>query len=1024
MKFLTRFSLKNTIAISILTILVLVGGLFSSQSIKVETFPDVTFPGLMVQTVYPNASTEEIEESVTDPLEEALMNLEDYDAISSTSSENISFINVTFSFDQDVDEMKTEVESLINQVALPDDAEVSVETFSPNDTPVYQVAVSAEDFSSLQEDLLDRIVPDLEATEGVASVNVTGVEEQNIVIVVDEEEAAKYGLNLSTIQEAIEAKEYKIPVGTWDHNGNSIPLQMKGNLADVEAIESIEIPLQSQVQMMPNAPQSQQLGPAVVKLSDIANVEVETSRTEISRFNGEDSVLIGVQKAPDANTVDVVTKAKELLDEKTEGKDYEFYTVFDQGQEVEKSISALLKEGGYGALFTVIVILLFLRNVRATIIAIISLPVSILGTISLLDYFNYTLNIMTLGGMAVAVGRIVDDSIVVIENIYRWKQQHPNMSHKKLVFEATKEVMGPITSSTIATLIVFLPLALVGGILGEFFRPFSLAVVFSITISLLVSVMLIPVLGNTFFKKVKHVEKTNKGYGFYKNFLKRSMKKKGIVFTLAIALLVGSVGVVPFLGVTFLPTGESKVFQAELTLPNDVTLVQTNELATEIEEHLTSQEDVAFSQVTIGIPSMNQMPGTLAKTDENIARFTIELEEGVSFNDSMKTFEEEILAIAQKQYADATIKVEEIQQEGPPGGNTIELQLYSDDLEQLRTASKQVEELLAEDTRLKNVLNNMEETDEKFVFTLNEEGERLQVSPFQIVSVVNDRITEVDGGTLTLTDGEWDVTIKYNETLDSKEELEELPISTIEGVKELKEVVTIETEETPLSIKHQDGKTAATVSATIIGNDTTKVTSEVMKEIDSLTLPRDVEYESTGGMEMITDGFQDLGLAMLAAIFLVFIVLSVTFGGFVSPMVILSSLIFVPIGSLTALLITGQPLSMSGMIGMLMLIGIVVTNAVVLLDRVESNRKQGLPLEDAIVEASVTRLRPILMTAMATIFALIPLAMSNESTGLISKGLAITVIGGLTTSTLLTLIFIPVLYHAVGKKRKLDTEEL
>jgi len=1023
MKHLTRFSLKNTVAIAILTILVLVGGLFSSQSIKVETYPDVTFPALMIQTVYPNASTEEIEEKVTKPLEEAFLNLDDYDSITSTSSENISFITIMFPFEQDIDEAKTKVESLVNQVTLPEDVDVSIDTFSPNEAPIYQFAVSSSELSKLQQDFQTNIIPEIEKIEGVSNVNITGIEEKQIKIIVNEEEATKYGLTLTSIKEVISQKDFKIPVGTLNNNGNTIPLEMKGDITDVEDIESIELPIKKRLisESQPlSANQQPQSIQSSIKLEEIAEVKIETIRPKISRFNGEESLLIDVQKSPDANTVDVVSKVKETIHEKTENKNYQFYTILDQGYEVEKSITSLLKEGGYGALFTIIVILLFLRNVRATIIAIISLPVSILGTIWLLDYFDYTLNIMTLGGMAVAVGRIVDDSIVVIENIYRWKKHHPEMSHKKLIYHATKEVMGPITSSTIATLIVFLPLAFVGGILGVFFRPFSLAVVFSITISLIVSVMLIPVLGNVFFKKVKHTEKTGKIHNSYKKFLLHSLNKKGWVFSMAFILLIGSFAIIPNLGVTFLPTSESKIFQAELTLPENVTLENTDELTKEIEDYLMSQDDIAFSQASIGIANMRQMPGTMANTKEHIARFTIEVKENVSLSDAMKTFEKEILSIALKQYEDATIKVEEVQQEGPPTGNTVEIQLYSNNLDQLRKAAKQIEDVLKEDNRLKNISNNMEQTEEKLVFTLSEEGERLQINPFQIVQLVNERIGSVNGGTLTLTNGEWDILLEYDEKLHSKEDIEKLVVPTIEGPKELKEVVNIKSEEAPISIKHQDGKTAATVSADIIGNNTLEVTNDVLEKVESLSLPSDVEFESTG-LEMLTDGFKDLGLAMLSAVFLVFLILSVAFGGIITPIVILSSLIFVPIGSLTGLLITGQPLSMSAMIGMLMLIGIVVTNAVVLLDRVENNRKDGLSLKEAIVEASVTRLRPILMTAFATIFALIPLALSNSASGLISKGLAITVIGGLTTSTLLTLIFIPVLYHAIGKKKKIES---
>ncbi|MFC0524366.1 efflux RND transporter permease subunit [Pontibacillus salicampi] len=1053
MSWITKFSLKNTIAIIILTVLVVASGIIATNQIKVETFPDVTFPVMTVQTVYPNASTEDVEENVTNPIEEALLNLEDYESVSSTTRENVSIISITYPFGQDIDEAESEVNNAINQLTLPDSAEAEVSALSINSTPIYQAALSSEDLPDLQRDIEDNIVPSLESIEGVSNVQVTGKANTNILVEVDEEKASSYGLSLSEIKDAIQQSEYKLPAGTLNQDGTTIPVEIKGNTEDLSAIKNIEIPINTNAQQpssqgraageqaanpgaasSPNASgatptQSAGQQPSEanqvsqqepVLLSDIAEVAKDTSRSEISRFNGEDSILLEVIKSQEANTAAVAEEVKELLNTAAEESAYELYTVVDQGEEVNKSISALLKEGGFGALFTVLVILLFLRNVRATLIAIISLPISILGSIALLEQFGYTLNIMTLGGMAVAVGRIVDDSIVVIENIYRWKQAYPEMKQRELVFRATKEVIGPVASSTIATLIVFLPLAFVGGILGEFFRPFSLSVVFSITISLIVAIMLIPVLGKFFFTNVHHKPTKSKGAIRYENFLRGALKKKWIVFTMSFLLLFGSFSLIPALGVSFLPTEGSETFEVEVTLPDNAELTETDNLAQQVEDDLSEKDNISYHQVSIGFSSQQQMPGTTATTTENIARFFIELQEDADINEEMPKIEKEIQSIAEDQFKEVTVKATEIQQDGPPSGNSIDVNLYSNDQDSLNEASSQIEKLLTQDDRLKNITNDMEDTKTKYQIVLNEEGKDLQVSPYQLMAPIQERLNSMDGGTIKLDDEEWEMELTYQELYNSKEDIEEYEVQTIEGKKELSEIAEIKEIDVPASIKHQDGDTASTVSAVIKGEDTAQVSKDIEEKVNALSLAEGVEVDFTGGLEMINEGFQDLGLAMGAAVGLVFLVLSVTFGGIITPIVILSSLIFVPIGSLAGLLISGQTLSMSSMIGMLMLIGIVVTNAVVLLDRVEANRKQGIGLTESILEASTTRLRPILMTALATIFALIPLALSNSASGLISKGLAITVIGGLTTSTLLTLIFVPVFYHAIGKHRKLD----
>ena len=570
MKFLTRFSLKNSIGVLLLTILVLAAGIISTNQIKVETYPDVTFPALIIKGVYPGASTEAVEQEVTTPIENSLENSTKYDDLTSTSSENASMISLVYPFGTDIEETKRELEDIVSKADLPEEAEVEVISMSAGASPVYEAALSSEDADELQKKLEDVIVPELEGLEGVNNVSLSGTKETTLSIKVDEEKASEYGLTLNDIKDKLKEKEYSLPLGSVEEEETTIPVKLQGSIDSLNKLKNTKFNMQSNQSSQgsqQNPPQSVAQKPQKnqeIVLEDFAEVTEAKEKNEISRFNGQESFLIQVTKRQDENTKDVVDRVKEVLGE-YETDDVALFTILDQGEEVEKSISSLLKEGGFGALFTVIVILLFLRNIRATIIAIISLPISILGTIGLLDQFGYTLNIMTLGGLAVAVGRIVDDSIVVIENIYRWRQENKEeLSNKALTYYATKEVLGAIASSTIATLVVFLPLAFVGGILGEFFRPFSLAVVFSISISLLVALMLIPVLGSAFFKKVKHHEKESRLSQLYERFIRGALKKKALVIVTSVVLLAGSLAMIPALGVSFLPAGESDSFELDV----------------------------------------------------------------------------------------------------------------------------------------------------------------------------------------------------------------------------------------------------------------------------------------------------------------------------------------------------------------------------------------------------------------------------------------------------------------------------
>ena len=1021
MKFLTRFSLKNTIGVLLLTMLVLAAGIISTNQIKVETYPDVTFPALIIQGVYPGASAEAVEQEVTTPVEDLLENSTKYDDLTSTSSENASTISLMYPFGTDIEETKRELEDIVSKADLPEEAEVKVISMSAGATPVYEAALSSEDADALQKKLEDVIVPELEGLAGVNSVSLSGTKETTLSIKVDEEKASEYGLTLNDIKDRLTQSEYSLPLGSVDDEDTTIPVKLQGSIDSLKKLKNTKFVIESS-QSPQGAQQNSPQESKQVVLEDFADVMEASEKNEISRFNGQESFLIQVTKSQDENTKDVVDKVKEVLGE-YETDDVQLFTILDQGEEVEKSISSLLKEGGFGALFTVIVILLFLRNIRATIIAIISLPISILGTIALLDQFGYTLNIMTLGGLAVAVGRIVDDSIVVIENIYRWRQENKEeLSNKALTYYATKEVLGAIASSTIATLVVFLPLAFVGGILGEFFRPFSLAVVFSISISLLVALMLIPVLGSAFFKKVKHHDKESRLSHLYERFIRGALKKKALVIVTSILLLAGSLAMIPALGVSFLPAGESDSFELNVSLPPTTQLEDTNEVASQIEDYLDEKEEIDYSQVSIGMSS-SPIPGEGGgQSKDNETTVFIKLSDSDDLQTTLEAYEKDVQSIVEEAYEEGTVKATEVQQEGPPSGNAIDVSLYGDDQEKLSEAATQVEELLLQDRELTNVSNNLEEVQPKWTMTLTDEGEDANVNPFQIMQLVNSRLQPLDGGTIEIDDQKWKMSLSYNEEVTSKRELEELQVPTADGVQPLSDLASIEETTAPVTLYHDDGRTSASISADIKSDDTAQISQAVEEDLSVLSLPEGVEMEVGGGQEMITDGFADLGLAMIAAILLVFFVLSLTFRGIITPIVILSSLIFVPIGSLAGLLIAGQTLSMSAMIGMLMLIGIVVTNAVVLLDRVETNRMNGLEMTEALVEAAKVRLRPIIMTALATIFALIPLALSNSASGLISKGLAITVIGGLTTSTLLTLVFVPVFYAMIGKYRRMKKE--
>jgi multidrug efflux pump subunit AcrB len=1040
---LTKLSLKNGVAVIILCVLVLGYGLFSATQIKQQTFPDLEFPAVFVQAVQPGASSEEIESDITKPVEDALKSIKGYDSLTSTSSENAASIFIQFPFGADMDKRYSEVESAIAKAELPDKANVSVQRLSANSQPIYQAAVFSNKLDSqvLASKLEDEIVPKLKKLEGVHSVELKGTSSDKLNIVVDKEKAAQRGITLSAIQSALQSLEYALPLGSVAQDETMIPITLSGNVGSLQQIEELRLgasasqeagqsgasgrsaaSMQFDASGQPAVGATGSAGAGVTLLKDIAEIKTVSEQDEITRYNGEPSYILEVIKSQEANTADVSDEVKAILASYEEQGEISLHVVQDQGEEIKESVAGLIREGLFGVLFCVIIIFLFLRNVRATLISIVSLPISIFATIALLDQMGYTLNIMTLGGIAVSIGRIVDDSIVVIENIYRWRQEKGSeVKGKELAYKATKEVIGAVASSTIATVVVFAPLAFVSGIIGQFFRPFSIAVVVSIITSLLVSMMLIPVLGSKFFKNVKPHKQGGKLTDGFEKIIRGALKRKRTVIVAAVLLLVGSLSLIPMLGFTFLPASSTPAASIEITLPSKSSIDQTNQVGGKVERYLKSLPDVNNYEITIGGSGDNPMFSTGGK---NKATATIQFSDGTNLDQTLDKLNAELPTIVTSEVAGTKVNVKESQQQGPPSGDNIDVSVYAEDADKLAQAAKQVEDLMKQNSELKNVSNNMNDVTPKWVLTLNQQGIDTNVSPYLIMQLVGEQLRPVDAGTYTIDNVNQDITLSYLQPIASREELENIQVPTSVGMKKLGDIADLSERNAWVKINHEDGKMYAQVSGTVKNADSVSlVTKQVEADINSLSLPSGVEVSIGGGQQMLTEGFTSIGIAMAAAIGLVFLVMSMTFGGLRTPLIILSSLIFIPIGSLGALLIAGEALSMSGMIGMLMLVGIVVTNAVVLLDRVEKNRKSGQSVTEAIVEASKTRLRPILMTAFATMLALLPLALSGSSTSLISGGLAITVIGGLFSSTLLTLIVVPVIYELAWKKREAKVEE-
>ncbi|PKH10257.1 efflux RND transporter permease subunit [Planomicrobium sp. MB-3u-38] len=1057
MKKIIDFSLNNKFAIWILTIMVVVAGLYAGLTMKQESIPSITLPAVTVVTVYPGAAPDEVMDEITVPFEQRIQNMNGVELTTSTSMANASTIQVQYDFEVDMDEATRELEDALSEISLPDAAnEPQISRLSIDAFPILALSIS-DSGSSLEEltaSVEDNVLPMLEGVEGLSDAQVSGQRMQKVSMTFDETALAQYGLTQETIQQLIQGSNLTFPLGLTEFGGEVKNLVIDGNITTVEDLRNLQIPaIPQQAQtpgagapgetpavpgQTPNAPPSEvpaapqtpaAAGIPTVALSELADIEVISEAESISRTNGEESIGISVVKAPDANTVEVVNAVKDIIADVEEEYGLTVATTFDQGEPIEQSVETMLSKAFFGILFAVVIILLFLRSFKTTLISIISIPLSLLMAIFLLNQMDITLNIMTLGALTVAIGRVIDDSIVVIENIYR-RMALPGekLRGKELVREATREMFLPIFSSTVVTIAVFLPLALVSGQIGELFLPFALAMVFALSASLLVAVTIVPMMAHLMYSKQlntldgnktsKKEHKPGKMAAGYKRVLEWSLNHKIITFGGATVLLAASMFLLPVIGVTFLPEQEQKMVMATYSPEPGQTREDVETIALEAENAISGREGVTSYQYSLG--GGNPM-AAMGGGGDNSALFYIE------YDSDFENFSDESTKLIDDLNASTEAGEWASMDFAAMGASGFELFVYGDSIEDIQTAIDQIQPIMEQHEGLENTESSLTEAYDQFTLVADQQAlSENGLTAAQIGMALSDVGEAPVLTTVQYEDEEINVYVESEETeYGDIDDVTGIEIPTALGTTvTVGDVMEVEEGKSPDTINRRDGQMFASLSAEVLGNNAAEITTEIDAEVEELDLPAGVSIDHGGVTEQINESFSQLGLAMLAAIAIVYFVLVVTFGGALAPFAILFSLPFTVIGVLVALWITGEALSVNALIGVLMLIGIVVTNAIVLIDRVIHMEQAGLTTREALLEGGVTRLRPILMTALATIGALIPLAIGAEGDGggLISQALGITVIGGLISSTLLTLVIVPIVYEVTAKFRRKEVK--
>ena len=1031
MTFLTGLALQRRSVTLLVIVMLLAGGVFIYRSLERELFPELEFPNITIFAVYPNANPETIEREVTEPIEEAVDGIDGLKEIESTSSENASVVLLTFEFGEDMDEAERTVLSNINAVDLPSDVGSPIVSRINNNTfPVMQLSVVGDrDIPSLQRVVDDLILPEMESVDGVSEVYVNGRVDERVWVTVDTGKLQDLGLSMSQVGAALRDNHASFPGGDLDQDGASFPIRATHEFGSLDDIRDLTVgfePLPSGLGFPPMGDGSNR-GQRRILIRDIAEVEVGTTEAQrISRANGKPGLNLVVIKDPDANTVDVTSAILARLDGLDNlPPDIEILTLQNDGPEVEKQLSSLLREGMLGFVFAISAVFVFLINLRPglfrgaaitlrpTAIIGVSIPLSILTGILVMGAAGLSLNFMSLSGLAIAVGRVVDDSIVVLENMYRHMQRGEDRTQAAL--DGTREVGAAIISSTLTTVVVFVPLAFIQGLVGEFFTPFAMSVSFALLASTLVALTAVPVLGAVLLREGDFPEDSgptadDRGtilQRIYTPILRFSLRFKAVTLLAAISIVGVSLLLLLVIPITFFPAGAPLALTIDVELPTGSAIGRTFPEVLKVEqvlEEYRQQGQVEVYQSSIGGLSDQFGSQSLGGAFHQAGIF-VKLPEDAPLDIADR------IRGAMPVKEDVTISVTELT-DGPPS-EALEITVTGNKFSDITDATRSIMETMEQLDGIINLSSSLSDARDEVAINIDPwAAAEYGLTSAEVGRQINRFIVGSQVGEIDLNESTLDLVLRgRTEDAETLNQLKDLVIEGPRGMVKLGSISEIGIEPGPVSISRYNLERSAIITGEITAVNTQAVGAQVEAAIARLDLPPGVEVKTGGIFQQIEEGFQDVFIAMAVGIILVYLVMVASLGSLRDPFIVVLSLPLAVVGALAALAITERTLSLSALMGLLLLIGVVVTNAIVLITFVEQLRQRGLGVYDALIEGGRTRVRPILMTAFTTTFALLPLAVSGGNDGgIIGAELATVVIGGLVSSTFLTLIVVPVIY--------------
>ncbi|BFH13709.1 efflux RND transporter permease subunit [Paenibacillus melissococcoides] len=996
-------SVKRPIGVMMVVLAIIALGLVSLRNLAIDLFPKIDLPIAVVATSYQGAAPEEIEKLISRPIEASLSTIQGIDTVSSQSQANSSLVMLQFKTGTNMDNALIDVREKVDQIKgmLPEDAtDPSVLRFDPNQMPIITLGLTGASPEKLQEIADTNIIPFLERENGVASVSVAGGKTREILVELNRANLARYGIGTSQVVQAINAENKSAVAGSVPKGVQDVQIRVKGEYTSVEDIGRTLIHLP---------------GGGQIQVSDIADInDTFKKQSSLTLVDGAQALVLSVQRQSDANTVavaDNVDKAVSRLQQDLP-QGIELKKVSDTSIFIRQSIDSVVSNMLSGGLLAVFILILFLRSIRSTFVIALSMPIAIISTFTLMYFTGQTLNIISMGGLALGIGMMVDNSIVILENIFTYRQK--GMSMKEAAIKGAAELASAVIASTMTTLVVFLPIVFVQGLTSDIFRPLALTVCFSLIASLVVAITLIPMLSSKIVSQKKIVQSEKKGwyvrfFGLFVSGYKRILRwalghRKTTVFA-TILLLVGSFFLFPFIGMEFMPGGDQGQIQISVQTPSGTSLEETKKVADEVAALLKPYESI------IDTASESIGGGGPFGGGANSATFTIQLIRATERDMTTTAMMQELTdAVTDIPGAEITVSAME---SGFGAGSPIQIKVNGQEQDVLEEVASQVVWLISDIHGVYNAESSAAEGNAELNISIDRSLAATYGLSYQ--QIMNEISLAMNGQLATqYREGgsEYDVRVILPEAeRDSISALNALTIQSQTGqLVPLSAVAQFQQLQGPVMIQRENQQRQINVTADLAGRDLGSVSTEIEQALQKMNFSEGYTYSMGGETEEMMSAFADLAIALVFSIFLVYVVMAVQFESLLYPFIIMFAMPTTFVGVLFGLFITGTPLSVTALIGVIMLAGIVVNNAIILVDYINIQRRYGLERHEAIMQGAPSRLRPIFMTTLTTVLGLLPLALGIGEGAEMQAPLAIVVIFGLSCSTIFTLLLVPVMY--------------